>query len=368
MASKTATTRRLSQTATIAACVVVMALTVPAGAVQVQDLVRIKGSESSKLVGMGLVCGLNGTGDGGKFAPAMRSLARVVERLAVGGTIADELKDSKNVALVALSATVPAEGVREGDQIDVHVSTIGPCKSLAGGRLFLIPMTGPLPGSDIFAFAEGPLTIEDAKEPNTALVKRGAQMVRDIRAKFLDEAGRVTLIVDDKIASWPTASNLANHINSVVTLDDGPQIATAVDPRNVVVNVPTADRANPGPFLTQILTSYIDPPMIGTGARVKINEKTGTIVFGADVQISPVVISHKGLTITTITPEPQPTPQQPAVDESAWIAVDPEHRGGARLSDLLSALKQLRVEAADRIEIIKELDRIGKLHAKLIIE
>ncbi len=339
-----------------------------ASASQLQDLVRVKGAESSKLVGMGLVFGLSGTGDGGKFLPAMRSLARVIDHLAVGGVVASELKNSKNVAMVALSVTVPANGVREGDHLDVHLSAVGPAKSLQGGRLFLIPMTGPLPGSGIFAYAEGALSIEDIEFPNTAVIKNGAQMTRDLRAQFLNDRGEVTFVIDSKIASWPTASNLASHINGVVTLDDGPSVAMAIDPKNIVVKVPLADQTNPGAFLSQILTSYIDPPLIGTGARVKINEKAGTIVFGAGVQISPVVISARGLTITTIMPPVEPTLENPQVQENNWVSVDPQRRGGAKLSDLLNALKQLRVEAHDRIAIIKELDKIGSLHAELMIE
>lgn len=352
-----------------AICLILLAgLAVRVDAVQVQDLVRIKGAEGSKLVGMGLVFGLSGTGDGGKFTPAMQSLARVIEHLAVGGVTASDLKDTKNVAMVALSVTVPANGVREGDRLDVHVSAIGPSKSLQGGRLFLIPLTGPLPGSDIFAYAEGPISIEDLKLPNTGIIKNGAQMVRDIRAQYMDNYGQVTFVIDDKIASWPTASNLASHINGVITLDDGPDIARAVDPKNIVVQLPRADQNNPGAFLSQILTSYIDPPLIGTGARVKINEKAGTIVFGANVQISPVVISTQGLTITTVTPPIAPTEQNPLVEQTNWVAIDPENRGGTKLADLLNALKQLRVEARDRIAIVKELDKVGALHAELIIE
>jgi len=362
------TPSNMTRRGTLLALLIAIVAVAPAHAVQVQDLVRIKGEENSKLVGMGLVFGLSGTGDGGKFAPAMRALARVVQRLTDAATVAAELKDSKNVALVALSATLPTSGVSEGDRVDVRISAIGPAKSLEGGRLFMIPMTGPLPDSPVYAFAEGAVTIEDAKNPNTGVVKMGAQLVKPVRAKFMNEYGQVSLIVNDTIASWPTATNLANHINGIVTMDEGPTVAKAVDPKTIVVQVPPADRDNPGAFLSQFLTSYIDAALIGTGARVKINEKTGTIVFGADVQISPVVISHQGLTITTISPPIEPTEDRPVQEESSWIALDPENRGGATLADLVNALKQLRVDSKDRIAIIKELYRVGKLNAQLIVE
>lgn len=351
----------------LAALLPALTLAPAAQAVQVQDLVRIKGGETSKLVGMGIVFGLPGTGDGGKFMPAMRPLATVIQQFIDPNTVAAELKDAKNVALVYLSATVPATGVREGDRVDVHVSVAGPAKSLKGGRLFLVPMTGPLPGSPVMAYAEGAITIEDETAPTVGVIKQGGQLTTDVFAQYLDDRGRITFVLNEEVAGWPVANTLAGLINDTVA-PDGPNLARAVGPKNIVVQVPDFERGDPATFISAILQSYVDPTQISVGARVRINEKTGTIIFGADVQISPVVISHKGLTITTITPAPQPSPMQPVRETQPWIALDPEQRGGARLADLLEALKQLKVDAADRIAIVKELYEIGKLHAQLILE
>ena len=337
-----------------------------ARAVQVQDLVRLKGSESSKLVGMGLVVGLKGTGDGGRFLPAMRPLAAVVQRFIDPSVVADELKDAKNVALVALTAKIPGYGVREGDTVDVNVSAVGPAKSLEGGRLFMIPMTGPLPKSPVYAFAEGDLTIENLDLPTVAVVKDGAQLVRDVTATFIED-NKITLVLDEPNASWSTANNLANLINGILS-PDGPKIATAKNQKNIVVQVPDYDLADPASFISQILQSYVDPSQIATGARIVINQRTGTIIVSGDVQISPVIISHKGLTITTVTPPLQVSAQNPSVQEQDFVPVDPEGRGGARLNDLLGAFNQLKVPAEDRIAILKEIHRSGKLHAQLIIE
>ncbi len=337
-----------------------------ARATQIQDLVRVKGSEQSKLVGMGLVVGLNGTGDGGKFAPAMRPLASVIQQLIDPNTVAMELKDAKNVALVALTATLPASGVREGDKVDVNIAAVGPAKSLAGGRLFLIPMTGPLPGSPVYAFAEGGVTIEDAKTPTVGVVKNGAQLTRDIMARYIDK-GRLTLVLHESVAGWPVANNVANLINGIMS-PDGRPIARAIDQKNVVITLSQAEQADPATFISQVLQTYIDPTQINTGARVSINERTGTIIVSGDVQISPVIISHKGLTITTVTPEVTPTLYNPKIEEKNFVPVDPEKRGGSKLADLLEALNQLKVESADRIAIIKEIHRTGKLHAQLIVE
>jgi flagellar P-ring protein precursor FlgI len=337
-----------------------------ASAVQVQDLVRIKGAETNKLVGMGLVFGLRGTGDGGKYLPAMRPLAAVIQQLIDPNVVATELKDAKNVALVALTATLPAGGVREGDHVDVHISCVGPAKSLEGGRLFLIPMTGPLPGSPTFAFAEGAVTVEDPLYPNVGLVKDGAQLTRDIRAQYI-EGGKLTLVINESVSGWPMANNLASLINGYMS-PDGPNVARAIDQKNVEVAVSPDDQRDPAAFISQILQAYVDPSQIGSGARVVVNEKTGTIIVSGDVQISPVVISHQGLTITTITPEPTPTIANPSVDEKRFVAVDPENRGGAKLADLLVQLNQLKVDAKDRIAILREIYKSGKLHAQWVEE
>jgi flagellar P-ring protein precursor FlgI len=110
--------------------------------------------------------------------------------------------------------------------------------------------------------------------------------------------------------------------------------------------------------------------MIAAEARVQINERTGTLIVTGDVEISPVVISHKGLTISTVTPPPVPTPRNPVIKQQDAVALGtlapPE--GNAKLQDLVNALEQLKVPVEDRIIIVKELYKTGKLHAKLIVE
>lgn len=355
-------THTITTTLLLTAC-----LAAAAHAVQVQDLVRLKGAESSKLVGMGLVVGLNGTGDGGKFLPAMRPLASVIQQFIDPGVVAAELKDAKNVALVAISATLPGSGVREGDSINVSVSTVGPASSLEGGRLFLIPLTGPLPNAPVYAFAEGPVSIENMANPTTGVVVRGAQLTRDVMSRYIDRYGRITLVLDEANASWPTANNLANLVNGVIA-PEGPNVAKALDQKNVLIDVPIYERSDPAAFISQILQSYVDPSQIGTGARVVINEKTGTIIVSGEVQISPVIISHKGLTITAISPPVEPSAANRTIEQNSFVSLDPEKRADSSLSDLLNAFNQLKVDAQDRIAIIKEIHRSGKLHAKLIVQ
>ncbi len=339
----------------------------PAGAVQVQDVARLKGSETNKIIGMGLVVGLNGTGDGGKFLPAMRPLAKMIGRFIDPNTVASELKDAKNVALVTITAELPANGVREGDLVDAQVSAIGSAKSLAGGRLFMVPLMAPRPDAEmIFAFAEGSISVEDADNPTVGVVENGAQLTRDIMIRHIQN-GQVTLVIDPEYASWPVARNLATQINGELA-PEGPPLARAVDPKNVTIDVPMWERSDPATFLGKIMVMSFPTNLMPVGARVVINEKTGTIVMSGDVEISPVAISHDGLTITRITPLPEPVDVQPVEVEDRFIGVDPADTGGAKLADLLEAFNQLKVDAQDRIEIIKMMDASGHLHARLIFE
>src|ERR1700710_2249700 len=111
-------------------------------AVKVADITRIGGSRTNVLTGMGLVVGLKGTGDGGSYMPAIRPLAALLSQFADPTTIA-ELSNASNVAIVQITATMSANGVRNGDHLDVYVLSTGAAASLKGGRLFVTPMLGP---------------------------------------------------------------------------------------------------------------------------------------------------------------------------------------------------------------------------------
>src|SRR4051812_1719181 len=344
-----------------------IATTTPAYAVKVADITRIGGQRTNVLTGLGLVYGLKGTGDGGDFQPAIRPLAAMLTKFADPAAAAD-LAKAQNVALVSVIATVSATGVRDGDHLDVHVMSIGAATSLKGGRLFVCPMRGPMPPGDkqeggIYALSEGAVDIENPASPVVGLIKGGCVMEADLPAKAIDN-GRFTLILEDPSAGWGTASAIASVINQAAD-DDRGQVAVAVDAKNIVVTIPPEGRERPDAFIAGVLRLPV--PQVPQEARVLINDRNGTLIVTGDVEISPVLISHKGLTISTIEPKPQPRPNAPVITTKEVVALDTTQQGGAKLQDLAMAFDQLKVPAEDRIAIVKELYRTGKLHAKLIV-
>ncbi len=335
-------------------------------AVKVADITRIGGERTNILTGLGLVYGLKGTGDGGAFAAAINPLRAMLAKFADPVTVT-QLSNASNVAVVIATATVPGDGVRDGDHLDVYVTSVGAAASLRGGRLFVTPMQGPIPGGPLLALAEGPVNLEDPSTPTVGVVKGaagGAVMEADLPAHVIDSSGRFTLILDDPSASWATASRIAKIINDSEALD-GETLAIAIDAKNIIVTIPTNERQHPDSFIARI--QQLPVQLLSTEARVTINEHTGTIIMTGDVEISPVVICHNGLSISTVTPQPIPTMRNPLVTEHDTVAVSTDETNG-NLQDLVNAMEQLKVPAQDRIDIIKELYKTGKLHAKLIEE
>ena len=151
-----------------------------ARAEHVGDLVRLKGEQPNELVGMGLVVGLKGTGDGGAFTPAMRPLKEMMRRFDDPVLLEKELKNANNVAIVMLSAKLPAHGVNTGDRVDVRVSAVA-AKSLKGGHLFIVPLLAPRTDVKVvLASASGELVVEDDSVPTQAVIRGGATMIEDV--------------------------------------------------------------------------------------------------------------------------------------------------------------------------------------------
>jgi flagellar P-ring protein precursor FlgI len=348
---------------TIAIALTLLALASQASAARIADITRLGNQRTNVITGWGLVFGLKGTGDGGKFLPAMRPLAEMLKRYGNPSSVL-ELGDAKNVAIVTLTATLPETGARDGDSLDVYITSIGSSPSLRGGRLFLTPMSMRVLDKDFFAgWVQGPVTIEDAASPTVGVIKKGCVLEGDFPNGKVDANGMFKLIIDGPSASWTMSSNIAKIINDS---EDGQNWAWATSEKEVVVRIPPSEQQRPDGFISRV--QRLPVPMMNSEARVLINERTGTVIVTGDVEISPVVISHKGLTISTILPAPTPTPRTPVIQSKDVVALDTTNEGGAKLQDLINALDQLKVPIQDRIDIIKELHKTGKLHAKLMVE
>lgn len=358
---------------------VVLSLALGAGnaeATSLQDLVRLRGHDRVVLQGLGIVVGLNGTGDTSKDSfVAVRPYAELLANLGdpVGGL--NELSKAGAFAIVLVQMEIPPTGAMDGTRLDVSVDTLFNAESLSGGRLVFSPLRLPRPHKDnppIMAFASGPLVIESGA-PTSGRVREGGQVIRDIRRNPVDSNGRLQLVIKEQYAGYPMAARLSDLVNSTMEFSGVDHLAIAENAVSIQVTVPTAEQAIPARFIAALMSIPVDPSLIETEARIVVNERTGTILVTSDVEIGPVAISHAGLTITTITPEPQPSALAPAIQQSSWLSINAEKspRSGTastHLDTLLEALRQFNVPVADQIEIIYELKRSGALHAEVIHE
>jgi flagellar P-ring protein precursor FlgI len=355
-----------------------------AHATTVQELVRIKGHENNTLTGMGMVIGLNGTGDDSRQALlAARPYGELFRNLGNAALSIAELAEADAFAIVQVTMEVPAVGVREGDRVDVYVDTMFNATSLAGGRLYVSPLRLPLPDSNELlpmALATGKVIIQ-GDNPRGGVVRAGGQMLADIRAHPVTAAGTMGLVLKDQYASFPVAITIAAAINDEFALDGLSQIAIVEDAKNIKVLVPAVERRYPANFIATLITIAIDPSLIQTEARIVINEREGIIVVTGNVEISPVGITHKGLSISSITPglQGQQLPGFPGAGAVApvqatprrWAGLDTtgrQSRNSTRLLELLRAFDQLMVPVKDQIAIIYELQKTGALHAKIVSE
>ncbi len=349
--------RTIAMLATVA---FIATLATPAVATtRIKDISRVKGQEENTLQGWGLVVGLNGTGDGGNFLPTIRPLAQMLQlmgnQLGNGGPL--ELKDAKNIALVLVTATVPAAGGRQGDKLDCQVMSIGAAKSLAGGRLFMTPLTGPIAGSTrVFAISEGWIAVEDSSTPTTAVVHNGCRLEADFFNNYVKD-DKITLVLDKNHANFQLAQEVAELVNTQLPIrsNDG-YMARALDPVNIEITIPTDYRGDPVLFIS--LVQQLPLLEIQGEARVVINERTGSIVIDGDVEIGPVVVTHKNVVVEAVG----------ATAADRFFAVNPNQEETTKLQSLIEALGAVQVPNEDIVSIIKNIERSGRLHARLIIE
>jgi flagellar P-ring protein precursor FlgI len=328
--------------------------------VRLENICTIYGQREVRLTGIGLVVGLNGTGDGGKDAHSMRALAAALKLFNSPATT-DELRNSNNVAIVLIEATVPKTGLRRGQKLDCYVSSIKGAKSLLGGRLLVAPLeTAALNDDKPVGIASGAISIEDEEIQTTGLVPDGVVLMDDFLSQFANaqKGNEITLLLDEDHASFPVAYEVARAINTEFQLEAYHQdVAEPVGPNAIKIQPPRAYMPFPVEFIAKILDVKIDTPQ--SQARVVVNSRTGVVLFSGEVEISPVVINHNSLTVNV------GAAAAPGGDSGSFVALSdrPSQQSTDKLKELLSALNALKVPNQDVIEIVRELHRIGKLHA-----
>jgi flagellar P-ring protein precursor FlgI len=334
---------------------------------RIGDICRIKGQEENVLHGMGLVVGLKGTGDGDNKA-TLRALAQYMGLLghSVGKNQAgqmqfEELKNAKNVALVYVSAIVPAGGAQQGDNLECSISAMA-AKSLDGGELMLTELYGPLPGDQtIYAIAKGRISIDDPAKPQVGRIPLGCQLEKKIENEFVKN-GKLTLVLNKDHAAFQTTNDVETAINQEPDFSRGSTqrgIAQAIDQVQVEVTIPPNYADSPALFASILLSKRLMPPPVDT--RVIINERKKMLSIGADVEINPVAIMHKNRLIQV-----GETTENQAVEFN--IREDASGDAKPKLKTLVDALNALKVPAEDVIDIIKMLKHKRALFGELIIE
>lgn len=342
-----------------AVCVVSVLARPTIASVRLKNICRVEGQAENTLYGQGLVVGLNGTGEPNDpstmqaIAQAMSNLGNPLSTTSPNVAF-DALKRIKGAASVIVTATVPATGARSGDRIDCHVSALNG-KGLAGGRLVFAVLQGPNPkDTRVYATCEGPLTLNDPEQPMTATVHGGCRLEADIFTPFVKN-GFITLVLDKNHADFQTAIEAVRLIREKRYYDAGKEEESvrAIDATNIVVKIPEAYMLDPVDFAGELLEiSLIDPQ---TESRVVINSRAGTIAIDGDLEIGDVIVSHKNVVVD-------------ATQAPAFSSIDLDKSNDAKLQTLVDQLNALKVPTADMIEIIKCIERSGKLHGRLIID
>jgi flagellar P-ring protein precursor FlgI len=344
---------------------------------RIKNIVSIRGVRPNQLVGYGLVIGLNGTGDSLRNSPfTQQSLQAMLDRMGVN--IRKQNTRTRNSAAVIVTAALPAF-VQTGTTIDVNVSSLGDATSLLGGTLIMTPLYGA--DNLIYAVSQGPVTvsgyqIEGAAQtltqnvPTSGRIPNGALVERQAPGQFVD----VEFIgLELRNPDFGTAVRIADAINAYGLDRFGTRLARAADLRTVAVKRPP--QIAPTRLMAEIGELLVEPD---APARVVVDERTGTIVIGRDVQISTVAVTHGNLTVTvTETPQvSQPLPfseGQTVVTPNTNIASS-EQGGtfrvvrGTNLHVLVQGLNRIGVKPQGIIAILQAIKTSGALQADLVVQ
>lgn len=334
----------------------IFAFTLGAQASKLRDIATVKGVRENILIGYGIVVGLRGTGDSSADVTA-QSLSRLFGKLGLDVQNNAAVK-SKNAAAVIVTAKLPAFA-RVGNSIDVTVSSIGDAGSLEGGVLLVTPLRAG--DQNVYAVAQGAVsigTIADGTSkvfPTVGRVVNGASIEKDVDSNFAAKKSfRLSLHNPD----FTTAARVVATINAEL----GGTFASAHDSATIDLIVPFNYEGNSVELLAILENLNVN---VEGKAKVVLNERTGTVVMGNQVTLSPVVISHGDLSIEVKDPK---APAGQAAEKGKTTRERlMEFKGGSSVSDLVKALNSLGVQPKDLTAIFQTLKEVGALQADLEI-
>lgn len=347
-------------------------------AARIKDLVNIEGVRANKLIGFGLVIGLANTGDQAtNVFFSIQTMVNMLQKLGV--TVPQDRVNQlqfKNAATVMVTTELPAFA-RQGDRIDVVVSSLGDSRSLQGGTLLMTPVKGT--DSITYAVAQGPVSIGgfsvqgssqgvQKNHPNVGRVAGGATVEKEL-PDFFNEKTEISLSL--KNTDFTTGSRIAKAINFKMR----DVFAEPIDGRTIRVKVPKYYIKNVSGFITKIESLEVEPDTV---AKIIIDERTGTVVMGEKVRISTVAVAHGNLFVQiTETPKvSQPEPlsfgQTAIVPRTEITVEEPEDRllivpKGVGIGEVVNALNAIGVTPRDLISILQAIKASGSLHAELEI-
>ena len=368
----------------LACSALVTAAEAPPTGVRLKDLCEIDGVRDNQLNGVGVVVGLNGSGD--KAPGVVRMLRQILDKKK--GAFTDADLSSKNVALVSILADLPAFK-QPGDRIAVNVACLGDASSLRGGILIAAPLT-PSTSETVYAVAQGPVSIGGFGNAGPSGAAGGAphtnlETVGTIAAGALVEREvPMRMLINDRLnlklrtADFTTASRVARILSDTF----GTERVVARDAQSIALLFP--EKPSDTALVTtiaQVMDLRVSPDM---KARVVINSRTGTIVAGRDVRISPVALSHGGLSLRIQAKAQSTAPGAPPAltwTDPATNLKSPTTPGGihptpvpgtmtvlegATVDDIATGLNALGARPRDLVAIFQALQSAGALHAELI--
>lgn len=351
---------------------------------RLKDLTSIAGVRPNQLVGYGLVVGLPGTGDGSS-ALTLQSMRSLISQFGVTPNSALDL-NGKNTAAVIVTAELPAFA-KPGQRVDVTVSTVGQSKSLRGGTLLMTPLLGA--DGQTYAVAQGNMVVggfgvegNDGSQlivniPTVGRIPGGATVETLVETDFLTGDH---LVLNLHQGDFTITNQVAEAINDVF----GGSVAIALDSRSVRVRAPM-DPSQKVSFISMLENIEIEPER--QSAKVVVNARTGTIVIGGDVRVTPAAVTHGSLTVrveenTDVTPTGNlaladgvaaATPGDAVETPDTEITVEEEPARaflfdpGVELSTIVEAINSVGASPADLVAILESLREAGSLRAELVI-